>query len=330
MNKKAFSLLEVLIALFIGAMIMSQLLEGMRQAAFYLKRGIECSTIDRTVAFLFNQLERDLTAAFIPYTYEKEKDKKKEGDKKDDEKKFRSLYKFPFLARIDEEAMLRRVGGKKREQFSLLSFITTTPLELYIEKKPRVLRVGYYLKSIVSRNPAIPQTYTLIRKETLDCSNERFQVNESAQKENKKKITEYILAENIKALSLQFSTPKPKDPKRDKEKKLSQEEKTITSYAWGETEKTKELLPKLVEVYCELWNPTYTRTSVFTCSFPIFAAASEPFPLSEELITSLNAPAQTQAANENNPQTSQSSQPSRSTNSVNAQIPALSALGGKL
>ena len=78
MRRKGFSIFEVLIALFIGSVAMSQMLEGMRQVMQFFFASGDFTAADRTVTRLFHQIERDCSAAFVPFA-EPIPDPKKEG-----------------------------------------------------------------------------------------------------------------------------------------------------------------------------------------------------------------------------------------------------------
>lgn len=91
MSKRGFSLLEMMIALAVSSFIMLGMIQSYRNALNTLKNARELLVINRKIALLFNQLERDITTII---TYQKRReikqDKKNTGkkgakDKQDDQ-----------------------------------------------------------------------------------------------------------------------------------------------------------------------------------------------------------------------------------------------------
>src|SRR5688572_5196778 len=79
---QAFTLLEVLIALTLSSFILLTLTQSYRGAMRFLQKGQETMSYNRKVCLLFNQLERDLSCAFIPILQKEikpQKDEKKQA-----------------------------------------------------------------------------------------------------------------------------------------------------------------------------------------------------------------------------------------------------------
>ena len=79
--RKGFSLVELLIALALSSVIMLGLVQANRNAARLLQEAQSLLVVNRQVALLYNQLERDITGCTPyakPVAYVKERPKKKE------------------------------------------------------------------------------------------------------------------------------------------------------------------------------------------------------------------------------------------------------------
>ena len=98
-NKKAFSLLELLIALSLSSFIMMGLLQSYRSLVRYLDRSRELIGVNRRICLLFNQMERDFMTAFISPDLKEADQGDKGGDKKALAKKKR-VKSLPMMTKI--------------------------------------------------------------------------------------------------------------------------------------------------------------------------------------------------------------------------------------
>ena len=169
-----------MIAMFIASIVMAQLLQGMRHAVTFLRQGRELMAVDRSVSLVFNQMERDLSGAFIP-TFEQEiKDDKKKEEKKEEQTKDKQAIRgkqkrYPTFVTTVQEGALRRPGEKKRELLDKVNFITVNPLQIYGEAKPRLVRVEYALKHNKQQSSQAGKVmYDLVRRETANLPNIKF------------------------------------------------------------------------------------------------------------------------------------------------------------
>ena len=198
-RKQAFTLIELLIALALSSFVMAGMMLAYRNVMKKLDSSRELLMVNRKVGLLFNQLERDLSTAFIPVQLAQEKTKQeKNGDKtpqpqeaeskestssekgendKKIEKKKEQLKSF-FIGTI-QEGMAEKIAKEKLELFKDVSFVCANPLQIYGQKKPRIVRVKYQLvrdKEKTRQHNKV--TYNLVRKETTDLTNVEFKEKE--------------------------------------------------------------------------------------------------------------------------------------------------------
>jgi len=308
MMKPGFSLIELLIALALSAVIMIGLVQGNRNAAYLLREAQALLVVNRQVALLYNQLERDITAGIvyqkpIPYPPAQAKPKKKEGEaeppkagagagkEKTEERAPGSGEKgkgekekfIPscVLEAFDEGAY--KVGSKKWQQTKKISFITTTPLEVFEQEHERMVRVGYEL--IYDKATSTPQkrVYTLYRLQTNELENVAFKEDES---KKVKTVSRYIVADFVKQFSLEaLYDQRPVTEKDGSTKSTAPEGSSeplteegsrptqLRTFTWGEKEekeKSKTVLPDMFATHIEIWDKALQRSYSFTSTFPVF------------------------------------------------------------
>jgi len=299
MNKSAgFTLLEVLIAVSLASVVMMGMMQAYRNVAMHLENARQMLNINRKVCLLCNQLERDITTAFIPPYYktkkgegeEKEKEdkenKEKSGEqkpvaekkpqspedaKKQEEKEQQELKNF-FLAAINENADFMRVEGKKAELFKSLTVINTNPLQVFGQRRMRIVRVMYALVVDKEKSKDGAPSYQLWRKETTDLQNAQLKEPEdgAAAKDQNQAIRKHLVADNLKAFVVEYVLRKEKkeEPGQKKGNK-SFEEKTF--FTWGDRKETMGVVPVRVLVKCEFWNDQKTEHYMFHVNYPVFS-----------------------------------------------------------
>ena len=154
--------MELLIAMSISGFIILGMTQGSRNIQKILVNTRIKLQMNKSVCLAFNQIERDFNTAFIPFLYKEETapGEKKPGEKKTEskkplvkkkpgeksgEKKAVSLF---FIGEIYDDRG-RKIEGeeydKKYELFKSASFVNTNPLQVWGQKKSRLVRVGYEL-----------------------------------------------------------------------------------------------------------------------------------------------------------------------------------------
>lgn len=179
-----FSLIEVLIALAIASIIGVALFTSITQMSRMSGRLDVIMHDDDRMAVIQHQLKKDLSGAFVPtQAVEQPADKDKKNKK--------PLQKV-FYSSLQEKNL------------NILTFITTNPLMSYGNARPRVARVVY--KLVAEKEKGTAPFYTLYRQQGNDLDFEAY-------KQENAKNRAYPVAEHIKSLSVEFSTPK-KSPEK--------------------------------------------------------------------------------------------------------------------
>lgn len=301
MNRRGFSLLELILALGLSSVIMFAFMQINRSMHQFIEKSRESFLADRKVCLLFNQLERDITSASIPVISSKNDEKegtenqKDEGDKKNDQKqqkeepvkdpkdKKKNNKKLnPFVVDIfDGETTKRK--GKKLELLRSMSMITLNSLETYADQSPRLLRVFYELKENKNRPFKDKKSYSLYRKQTSDLYNTKVKELEDKDSKDKKtlEVKTYLVADTIEFISLEFYRAHNL-PKDEKDKDAKKEQKTISGFVWGQKEETQNILPEYALVTISLWAENYKTTSLYECMMPIFAYNAPALPKKKE------------------------------------------------
>jgi|GEM_PF-1282862 len=289
---KGFTLLEVLIATAIASAISVGLFIALRQTMAFQNRVDTYADTYSRVTILQNQFERDFMGFFVPSeAYELVSTKTVAAGKA----KVEQIDKIFFAAR-------------SKEQFGVLSFITTNAMQVYWGKtigapKPLIARVVYRL--IKSKDQ--PDTFTLQRQENAELD---FTQYESSGE--KQKIRAYDIVGDIKEMKVTYiarvytpsDKPSPaKDSKNSsvrpeelRDKKSSWTYKEFTEWDWSpkkikpksgkpdekkneSTDAKKEQVsrvPFYVKITMELWDAEHTRTTPFEFEF-----VRKPFEVAE-------------------------------------------------
>ncbi len=311
MMRRGFSLLELMIAIALSSIIMLALVQANRNAARLLREAQYLLVVNRQVGLLYNQLERDITCC-VPYAapvaYRPPKPVHKTADehghspaeasppvaeKKDEqpdnkdgvptprgEQKKEVFIPSCVLEPFEEGAY--RVGDKKWQQTKKISFITTTPLEVYEQEHERMVRVGYEL--VYDKKLSLPQksVYTLYRLQTDELANVTFKEDE-----NKKTspISRTVVAQYIKQFSLEAAYEKRPVESKDSPMIGADDQEVVEPvkvFVWGEEEekhKSKTMVPDQFSVHIELWDAPLNRSYSFSCVLPVFVkveAKKEP------------------------------------------------------
>ncbi|MCK4650974.1 prepilin-type N-terminal cleavage/methylation domain-containing protein [Candidatus Babeliales bacterium] len=281
-KEKAFTLLEVLIAISISTFIIFAMTQVYRNVVRYISKNRELMSLNRKVCLLVDQMEKDLTCAFIPKLSKNGPVKKNQKSGKEvvkKEKKKKEKISF-FKVEIYEDET-RRVKGKRWELFKNINFITTNPLLVFEQNCQRFIRVSYKLIKDKETSTREKVSYNLFRKETLNLENEEFLVfEEGVKKEKEDLIHTYLVAKNIKDFYLQCVELKIKSDESQSEKV---EYEQVRTFVWKDEEekesskKEKEkkrkscIVPQKVEIVVNFWDEELRYEHSFECSIPIFS-----------------------------------------------------------
>lgn len=295
----AFTIIELMIALFLSSFIMLGMIQAYRNAVSSLGVCRESMAITRKVCLLFNELERDFSCLFIPYLNQEvipEKDQaekkaekkdqapeqkteqtqdvgKKEDEKKSAHKKEEPL-KYALLAHVYEDET-KRIQGRRFELFRSINFITTHPLQVYGDKRIRLVRVMYELVRDKKKSKPDKPCYNLFRKETLDLQNFKMKEEEGAGASSQSAIRTYLVSDNVKEMYVELIAQKPIDEKekekQEEQKKKKDEVEEVRFFSWGEKDFTVGTAPQALEIQIILWDDALKRTQKFQIFVPVFS-----------------------------------------------------------
>ena len=288
---KAFTLLEVLIALSLSSFIMIGIVQVHRGVMRYLDVTRQTATMNRKVCLVFNQLERDLNTAFIPFPYPPVPEKKADGasdtsqedpaKKKEEEQKREEQRKSYFIARTNENADMVRINNKKLMPCSSISFICTNPFQVYGQKRQCLVRVIYELIPDKMKRSENFQTYQLVRKETFNLANVKGHIDEFSIPAPGKDVRRYVVLDGVKGLYLQYSVrvkdlrKKDEDKKKEEEKPKPDAPKNYVSQLWGDHFEVQGIVPCDVEIWLDMWNDDRTRSLRFQALFSVMSYPTE-------------------------------------------------------
>jgi hypothetical protein len=299
-HNKAFTIVELLIAMSLSAFILLSLTQSYQAVLRYIDNCRGIMTTNRQVCLLFNLMERDFTTAFIPTIHkevvpaeEKEKSPlaaQMEKDKADKEsaqpktpeeerkakEKEKDKIKDFFLGESDDSEQIK-IGGKKAQTLKKVTFINTNPLQIFGQKRSRFVRVMYALAKDKERSSGEQVCYMLERKESEDIENVKMKESEfdNEKKSSAQTIRSHVVAEKIKSMSVEYVTiKKEKEDKKDKSSSNS-EPTEIKTFTWGDQDYSKGVVPKFVNVRISFWDDETTDEHAFNAVFPVLSYPTE-------------------------------------------------------
>ncbi len=264
MTKRGFTLLEIMIVTLIAAVISTGLLTTILQISRLQETVNTITSVYGRAALLQNQLERDVMGAFIPSQVD--------------------MIQTTTVKQAQVKPLEKIFFSKnKGEQLDLLTFITSSPLQIYfgitnIKLKPRVARVVYRLIPDTRRK----NSYVLTRQEGTKPL--RF---ESYNKDAQGDLRSYPMIDGIYSLSIQYISIEQKtgDDEKKSVKRIYKKQKEWESQKKQDDKKKKAplRLPNQIELHVELWDSTYTNHRPFMLTIPIIAMSGDVIQQREDL-----------------------------------------------
>ena len=275
----AFTIVELMISLSISSFILLFLMQSYKTVSNFIDKSKSSQNINRRVCLAINQIEKDVSAAFIPFLNEVEsadgKTKDKASPKNEEADKEEKKY---FVAK-SVMADFVKIENEKKHPFECLNFITTNPLQVYGEKRPRLVRVKYELlkDKSVKRDK---ESYNFFRLETDDLSNFEFKT-EDDRRDKKKQVSvrRHLVLAGVKNMFFEYVSVKEK--KKDEPEVFSRSDKNkeelIRKFLWqtedteSKDDETKEVVPRQVEIWFSIWDEKFESDYPFKLSIPIFS-----------------------------------------------------------
>lgn len=270
MTRRGFSLIELMIGIALSSFIMLGLVQSYRNASSLLANARTLLVMNRRIALLFNQVERDITTGLMyakptEYAPEKKKDGKGKGGYTITKKEKEDEYIASFNLEPFEDGGYRH-RHKKWQLCKKVGVLTTTPLEVYGQQQERLVRVGYEL--VYDKAASTPQknSYTLVRRQTNALKNAAFKKKD----EDDRSIQQHVVAQKVHRFSLQAVYAQKPDEKAGA---TSAPSEPVRTFSWGqkeETEKSATALPDYLNLHIELWDDDYKKTYSFECMLPFY------------------------------------------------------------
>lgn len=283
--RKGFTLIEVMIASFMAALISAALFMTITQMNRVQETLHGVSSIYGRCAILKNQLEHDIMGAFIPTQVDVVQTTTQQNQTK------RTPIDKVFY------------GKNSGEYLELFSCITSNPLQTYfgIKKsklKPRAARVLYRLEPDIKRQNSFVLTYQ-------EGGNLFFS---SYKKDAQGALRAHELIDGIQSLSLSYISIEEKRNAEGKVQRIYKKEKSWNTPKPQTDEKKRResaRLPHMVEVQVVLWDPTYTSTRPFRFKIPIVGMHGRYAMAEDTKKESLTAPEQVQKQSDTQATTSE-------------------------
>jgi prepilin-type N-terminal cleavage/methylation domain-containing protein len=288
--KPGMSLLEVIIAITIAAIVSLLLYQSTRQTIRVVKTVDVLINVHTELALFSDRIQKDINGIFVPRFEEEEKetDQKDQKDQKE-QKKSEQVKKTESKKAPEHDIFILKdmnVGpSSSLKANGTWTFISDNSLRVYGESVPRKVRVLYELVPEKDKKNLMK----LVRYESSEIDYKKFN------KQRSKTIRGYTILRNIKALSVECIVPKEeeekKSEKQDKKtepvKKINEKPKPkkiefdrLTSWLDAERTKNKEkILPQWVELKITIVDARQKREVVLELALPIFAWNSSPKPV---------------------------------------------------
>jgi len=274
-----FSLIEIVIAMALAVTVSVFIIVSMKNSFKFNAMGVNKINVNEQAFLVLNQLEKDFSSAYI-FSFDtstldtknpinKSLDSKDSKDSKDGDKNLKLKI---FDAKIQDDDGLVELNKNKQKLFQSLNFITSSSLVVGEKNKYNLVRVLYELKRDKQSNKDGKNGYTLMRKETKNLENLKFQddFESDSRKTNKENVFTCVIAKNIKEFSLQFFK-KEEDPKKNQTSIGSKEKQIYKSFEWGsDDDKTKGTIPFFVKYHIVFFNDEKNKEFVFNGSIKFF------------------------------------------------------------
>lgn len=285
--KAGFSLIELLVATMIASILGTLLFSAFYQINKFVPAIDSRTSIIEKAALINAQLEKDFAGIIVPSEFydrqPKEKPQAADSKKDDATKKESEAKKKQEESDSDQKTkkLLEKIfySVNKSGMLDKLSFITTSSLQVYWgpksgSAKPRMVRVMYSLKE----NPESKdgkKSYSLIRKESPKLEFEEIE-----------KSLEYVLADNIKSLAMDYTAvmiePEKKQTANQAQKpaqvakpelEIKQldewQEKIQQDEAKDQNQKQMPLTPQVISMDISLWDAAKKRSFPFVFTYKV-------------------------------------------------------------
>ncbi len=205
--KPGFSIIEIVVAIAIGAIVAMLLYQATAQTARVVKTIEVQVDVHTELALFMDRIQKDISGAFVPHFPEekeeaelqqKKEEKKQNKDSKPEKKKENEQNIF------DVQSMDITDGMHKGA--SLFTFVSTNPLMVYGESVPRRVRISYSFED-QKEGKAL---FKLLRYESPEVDFKKFE-----EKKKSRAIKGYTILRNIRSFSMECFAPAEEEKKGD-------------------------------------------------------------------------------------------------------------------
>ncbi len=259
-SHKGFTLLELMVVISLTGILSIALYTIFKESSKSVDSIAQRIDSDEALLLLYNQLDKDISAACIPALALAEIAKTEEAEPKDKKTE-------PVVAeKKDSTPTIKKVffGKTNNNLFNMLTFITTQSLSNYNSIQPKLVRVIYKLVP-EEYSSAEKTSYKLLRQEIYDLTSKEI--------DGVKKS--YELIDRLKDVKIFFIAQK-EDKKEQKKESKQQDSKIefITEKNWSSDDLAPRkyiFLPGYVRFEGERWNKKYNKTIPFTFEYKIIS-----------------------------------------------------------
>ena len=221
MNKAGFTLIEVLVAIAISAVLGMIIMNGLFQAQLALRVTQVIIDVRSKQLLLQSQLERDLYGAFVPLQAQLAAAQQQQKEKADAQAKANQAAaqktngQTPPTPPTPPPAPIPAIervfyGSNQGAHLDTLTFITHNPLQTYWGSKaghpvPRIARVTYHLRPDKVHTHGTHTAYMLTRQESPNLTDQPADQKSTQAKE-------FVLVDNLASFSVSYRALKPPKP----------------------------------------------------------------------------------------------------------------------
>lgn len=262
LRTRGFTIIELVIAITLASLLMIAVYRAFNQinrTAIHIESLFDYTQV---MPLVYNQLEKDISAAFVPlrgYPPEEKKEEKKPTD---------MLITGTATAPEVKPKKIEKVfySTNDHESLKLMTFISTNPLLGYGQIAPRIVRVTYRL--VPDKNSE--NLFILTREESTDLSAQALDKNTRG----------YEILRDLKTIKVRFWGIKEEEQEKKDNKKEEKKKKEYVEFTeWGTDEqqkKTKKLVPNFVMLDGVVWDNKRKREQQFSFMYEIFAHEGKP------------------------------------------------------
>lgn len=309
MNKRGFTLIELMVAMFMASIVSLALFTALSQSLNIQKIVDDFLYLTAHEYMIHNQLSIDLMGAFVPIKGEKAAQSHNSSKKSQNSSAQPTPTKSAQgSAPEKKEKPLEKVflGTEKKSMFDTLTFITRNPLIIYWSEssghaKAKRARVIYRLEIEEGEKE---ESYKLTRQEGAELVAKKYDSKET----NARKQT---VATGIKSMQLSYLfsfSQEDQEKKKETQHNAKEAEKTSqksnprskitfkTINHWNSDDnnqykETKTAIPDFVQITTELWDKQRKKSRTITTTVPLVSIKEN-----QKNVPSLTTPEQNQSA----------------------------------